>query len=68
MKKITGFFLTLCFGLSTYVCFSQWQPEVRLTNNSAVSLTPLNNARCVAASGNVVHVVWYDNRDGNAEI
>ena len=49
-------------------CFGQWQPDVRLTNDPASSYTSTNNAWCVASSGNVVHVVWYDNRDGNNEI
>ena len=47
---------------------SQWQPDVRLTNDPANSWTSWNNAWCIAASGNVVHVVWYDERDGNYEI
>jgi hypothetical protein len=48
--------------------FAQWQSDVRLTNNPAYSSTSENNSGCIAASGNVVHVVWYDNRDGNYEI
>jgi hypothetical protein len=51
--------------------YSQWQPDVRLTNNSAISSTSGNNAWCIAASGPPmadVHVVWSDNRDGNYEI
>lgn len=40
-----------------------WGSETRLTNNSALSLTP-----SVAVSGTTVHVVWRDNRDGNYEI
>jgi len=47
---------------------AQWQPDVRLTNNSAESTTSNNNARSVASNGNVVHVVWEDSRDGNSEI
>ncbi len=34
-------------------------------NNSSTSF---NNAYCVAASGNFVHVIWFDDRDGNYEI
>jgi hypothetical protein len=46
-------------------CMSQWQPDVRLTNNAALSLTnQYTNGRCVASSGDTVHVVWYDTRDG----
>jgi hypothetical protein len=41
---------------------------VRLTNDLGNSVTSLNNARSVAASGTVVHVAWTDNRDGNEEI
>jgi len=48
--------------------YPQWQPEVRLTNDPASSITSENNAWCIAASGNDVHVVWYDDRDGNDEI
>jgi hypothetical protein len=44
----------------------QWQPDVRLTNDPANSYTSFN--RCIAASGSVVHVVWYDDRDGNPAI
>ena len=47
---------------------AQWEPEVRLTNDDSASVTSFNNARCVASFGAYVHVVWYDNRDGNTEI
>jgi hypothetical protein len=47
---------------------AQWEPDVRLTNNTAISHTSNNNAWCIAASGSVVHVVWTDYRDGNYEI
>ena len=47
---------------------AQWQPDTRLTNDSADSYTSFNNARCIAADGNAVHVVWTDFRDGNYEI
>ena len=52
----------------TVVSHAQWQPDVRLTNNSAVSWTSYNNAWNIAASGSVLHALWYDNRDGNYEI
>ena len=48
--------------------FAQWEPDVRLTNASGYSYTSRNNAWCVAANGNVVHAVWYDNRGDNEEI
>lgn len=47
---------------------AQWQPDLRLTNNSFVSLTSHNNARCIASSGDSLHTLWHDNRDGNYEI
>jgi hypothetical protein len=56
------------FLLGTFVSQAQWQPDVRLTNNSSTSNTSLNNAWCTAASGDTVHVVWDDQRDGNYEI
>ncbi len=40
-----------------------WQADIRLTTNSAQSQLP-----SVAVSGSVVHVVWFDLRDGNSEI
>jgi hypothetical protein len=61
----------LCFGvlfLSATESKAQWQPDVRLTIDTNASNTSFNNARCVAAIGNDLHVVWYDNRDGNSEI
>jgi type IX secretion system substrate protein/BNR repeat protein len=64
--KRKSFFLLLI--LNSQLLLAQWQPDVRLTNDSGESYTSRNNAWCIAASGNVVHVVWYDNRDGNNEI
>jgi hypothetical protein len=43
-------------------------PDVRLTNDPSASKTSDNNAWCIAASGDTVHVVWYDFRDANFEI
>jgi hypothetical protein len=74
MKKII-FFLAFviivhCIRLGGMIedCMSQWQPDVRLTNNFAFSNTSYNNAWCIASSGTVVHAVWYDYRDSNWEI
>jgi len=50
------------------VVHAQWEPDVRLTFNDSTSYTSQSNARCVVASGDTVHVVWYDRRDGNWEI
>ncbi len=60
-------FLTFNFILLTFNLFAQWQPDVRLTNNPFTSYTSYNTW-CIAASGNVVHVVWWDARNGNDEI
>ncbi|MEK9135834.1 MAG: hypothetical protein AAB393_01820 [Bacteroidota bacterium] len=64
----TGFALGAFLALCTFDLFAQWQPDVRLTNNSAYSQTSYNNAWCIASEGNIIHAVWYDNRDGNYEI
>ncbi len=69
-KKLTKvklvFFILIFFTAKSSQ--AQWQADIRLTNDHAVSNTSDNNARCVESSGNVVHVVWKDNRDGNYEI
>jgi len=42
---------------------SSWGPDTRLTNSISDSWYS-----SITASGSAVHVVWYDNRDGNDEI
>jgi hypothetical protein len=59
--------LAICV-LAPLTALAQWEPEVRLTDNSSASVTSFNNARCVAAAGATIHVVWHDDRDGNTEI
>ena len=66
MKKII--FILIFYSLFITHCIAQWQPDVRLTNDTANSYTSPNNAWCIASSGIIVHVVWFDNRDGNYEI
>jgi hypothetical protein len=61
----------MVFALAIFipsVLSAQWEPDYRLTNDGEYSYTSLSNAWCVAAYGDTVHVVWYDNRDGNEEI
>jgi hypothetical protein len=41
------------------VSYAQWEPDVRLTNDQAVSRTSFSSAWCVSASGDIVHVVWF---------
>lgn len=59
MKKII--FLYAFFGIYAY---AQWQPDMRVTNAPDNSLTSYNNTRSIAASGNDVHLLWYDKRGG----
>lgn len=59
---------SLLMSVLLSLAFGQWQPDQRLTNDTAWLQTSPNNAWCVAATGDTVHVVWTDNRDGNPEI
>jgi hypothetical protein len=61
-------FVILNSSFLIHNCFGQWEPDVRLTNASGHSYTSNNNAWSIATNGNVVHVVWYDNRYGHYEI
>ena len=67
MSKAVPTVLMLVF-LPVGFLFAQWEADVRLTNNSDSSFTSYNNEWCVAAHGDTIDVVWYDNRDGNYEI
>ncbi len=64
----TKFLLISIVTLLTINLFSQWQTDVRLTNNSAGSHTSNNNTWCIATNGNIVHIVWSDVRENNYEI
>jgi len=51
--------------MGTLVSQAQWQPDVALTNDLGSSqMDGYPNAHCIASSGDTVHVVWKDNRDG----
>lgn len=67
-KKYIINFLILVICFCYLNSFAQWQSDIRLTNSPASSLTSFNNAKCIASSGDTVHVVWSDERDGNSEI
>jgi hypothetical protein len=54
--------------LFTGIAQAQWISDVRLTNDAGSSQASGNNAWAIAADGDNLHVVWYDNRDGNDEI
>lgn len=47
--------------------YSQWEPDVRLTNALDHSLTS-HGGRSVAVNGNTIHIAWRDYRNGNGEI
>ncbi|MCE1164763.1 MAG: T9SS type A sorting domain-containing protein [Bacteroidetes bacterium] len=71
MKTLISSIALVCLvlvSLGYKDAFSQWQPDVRLTNSAGVSELSDNNARCIASYSNFVHVVWSDFRDGNFEI
>ncbi len=40
-----------------------WSADIRLTNDAGNSKSP-----SVAVSGNIIHIVWFDSRDGDEEI
>jgi len=68
MRK-NKYLLLIAAGLfMPFMLLAQWESDTRLTYDSLESVTSFNNARCVAASGANIHVVWHDNRDGNTEI
>lgn len=47
---------------------AQWSADTRLTADPALSRTEIDGGRNVVVSGEVLMVVWSDNRDGNPEI
>jgi hypothetical protein len=61
MKKL---FLFAAVLFAANLSQAQWQLDVRLTNNPFSSWTSYNNARNIATSGDTVHVVFFDNRNG----
>src|SRR5688572_30580955 len=61
-------FLILTFVLTAGGLQSQWLQDFRLTNDTSSSETTGTITTSVAASGNFVHVVWRDKRDGNWEL
>ncbi len=48
-----------------YTSTGGWSSDVRLTDNASASRTP---RIAIDSTNNNLHVVWYDNRDGNEEI
>jgi hypothetical protein len=62
MKRVLSFVLVIGLVMAM-PALAQWEPDVRLTSNSAES-----RYLSMAAQGSNVHVVWQDERDGNFEI
>jgi len=63
MKKIIFLYVIAFSTMLIEDCFSQWQPDTRLTNATGFSTNS-----DLASSGNFLHAVWQDTRDGNGEI
>ncbi|HEY5536895.1 MAG TPA: T9SS type A sorting domain-containing protein [Ignavibacteria bacterium] len=61
---ITLIFIIVLSGIVN----AQWEADVRMTNNTAISRTSSNNAWCIASNGNVVHIVYFDARTGSTDI
>jgi len=69
MKILISILLITNYSLLNIYC--QWQPDFRLTNDPAISVTSQNTEWCIASIGDVVHVAWADGRQnppGNYEI
>jgi hypothetical protein len=69
MKKFNLFIMAAGLFLAVFppIIYSQWQADVRLTHDTALSL-PSITRQSVATSGDNIHVVWHDKRNGEAEI
>ncbi len=66
MRMITLF--GLCLFAAQY-SFAQWEDDVRLTYDPSFSETAHSpGVHAIACSGDTVHVVWYDERNGNSDI
>lgn len=68
LHLLTTSFIVILFVVVSSNVKSQWQTDIRLTNNLSNSRTSPNNTRCIVSSGDTLHIVWVDNRDGNNEI
>lgn len=64
MKNFNTIILFLVLGFANLS--AQWLSDVRVTNDSAHSFTCFNGSRGVTATGNYVHIVWFDDRNGGA--
>jgi hypothetical protein len=67
MKKLLSYFVLIIVVSFSNQLHSQWSSDVRLTNSTGSSMTSFNTGS-IASSGDTIHIVWRDNRDGNTEI
>jgi len=58
-------FLT-AFLMLPSLALAQWESNVRLTYNDSTSQLCFSTARCCAASGDNIHIVWEDWRNGGS--
>ncbi len=66
MKYLLFLIFVFC-GIQTVI--TQWQNEVRLTNDPGYSaLLDNSNARRITASGDNIHITWYEDRAADYEI
>ena len=60
--------LSLVLVVCAFSSSAQWQPEIRLTNDSTSSYLSRNNARCIVADNSLINIVWTDLRDGRSQV
>ncbi len=68
MKRINLFVAAAGLLLAVFPSLinAQWQADVRLTHDTALSLP--SGLKSVGINGDNIHVVWHDNRNGESEI
>jgi hypothetical protein len=62
MSNSIKFSLFTFFFFFTFISHAQWLADVRLTN--AVGQSLATNDRSIAVTGDIIHVVWLDERPG----
>lgn len=66
MKNV---FLFIAVFFAVNSVWAQWEPAVRLTDDPGSSMTSgFTSSHTIAASGDSIHIVWYDDRSGENEI
>jgi hypothetical protein len=65
MKKS---FLIALILITAQLSRAQWEPDVRLTYDTNYSATCWSTQHAIAACGDTLHIVWWDNRNGNDEV